>query len=264
MANREIAQAKAQFATLKDLAPAEKAKIGTLMKKLTSTITLQKAVETDLISQLHDLQHTVKSLQRHNAKLTKSKQTLTAKLANTEEKLTLVSHKLAQKLANAPVTLETAAQTQVVKGEMRTFGSQTEEYQKEPKANRAFQSIREEVTRLSETLQAITDSTTAQAHSGPMIISKKADYISDLVGNSPEREERLRAVLARSAAYSRKSQLLLQSSKGLTDRELPSETAKKWDKYSGKGMRFTEEMEPNDLSRSSFHASQAILSSNRY
>jgi membrane-bound lytic murein transglycosylase len=260
MANREIAQAKAQFATLKDLAPAEKAKIGTLMKKLTSTITLQKAVETDLISQLHGLQHTVKSLQRHNAKLTKSKQALTAKLANTEEKLTLVSHKLAQKLANAPVTLETAVQTQAVKGEMRTFGSQTEEYQKEPKANRAFQSIREEVTRLSETLQAITDSTTAQAHSGP-IISKKADYISDLVGNSPEREERLRAVLARSAAYSRKSQLLLQSSKGLTDRELPSETAKKLDKYSGKRMRFTEEMESNDLSRSSFHASQAILSS---
>lgn len=230
MANREIAQTKAQFATLKDLAPTEKAKIGLLMKKLTSTITLQKAVQTDLISKLQDFQHKFKSLQRHNAKLTKSNQTLTTKLANTEEKLSHVSYKLAQKLAHAPTTLEKTVQTQEVKREMRTCGFQTEENRTEPKANRAFQSIREEVTRLSETLQGLTDTTKALAKSGP-IISKKADFTYDLVGKSPEREERLRVVLARSDAYSRKS----QSSKDLTGSEIPNETEGNGTNIAGKG-----------------------------
>jgi len=230
------------MATLKDLAPEEKAKIGALIKKLSFVTSQKTAIESALLSQLHTLRHQVTSLERQNAKLTQSKRKLCAKLAVSEEKASLVSSKLAEKLSQAPVTSQAAVQTQGKDRELQNCGSQTEESPKEHGKQRYFQSIREEVARLSETLQTLADCTTSQAQSLP--IARKSTRHSDVLGSSSDREVRLSTVLARSAANLQRSQILRDN----VDEEKPLKEGK----YRGKSVEFGDEIEPNELFTASY------------
>lgn len=243
-----------QSATLQDLSPEEKAKIGALIQKLSLVVSQKKAVETDLLSQIHTLHHKVATLERQNAQLAKSKRKLTEKLANCEEKANFVSSKLAEKLANAPLKTTTAVQTQENNRKTQNCGTQTEEPVQDHTTQRTFQAIRQEITQLSATLQTLADNT-----AGSLVTARKSLKSSDRVESCEQREDRLRTVLARSVANSQRGYLLREASKDTIIEKKPQRAG---GKYREKSSEFTEEMEWNGQFTGPFSSVEALLSPN--